>query len=94
MTKRLTKEQRKEQEIVALEKRLFDIYTTANRGKFGEGDAVFPDNLVLIVTAIVSLWDLKRDSDPGYTLLAHWNIDEYENPRRAAEFMHRNGLRA
>lgn len=104
--KRLTKEQRREQEIAALEQRIQDIFTGCG------GCADFYENgydmvselgaqqFGSFITAICNVWHIDmtkpydETSNPHVAALRHWNYVHMETPRRLAERLHREGVRA
>lgn len=101
--KRLTKKQRREREIAALEQRVQDIFTGASGSTEYCGDMVSALGSARFggfVSALCDAFDIDltkpydETSNPHVNALRHWNYDEMETPWMLAEHLHDMGIRA
>lgn len=87
MSKRKTEAQKK----AALLQRVLDIYAGA------EGGILIEDEMasVAVIRKVMGVVAAKWVTDDAHKfLVGHWNVDEYETPAKAADFLYRNGVRA
>lgn len=85
--KRKTEQQKKD----ALLQRVMDIYAGAAGGVVTSGEAASVAAVQKVMGAVNDLWV----SDDGLKhLIGYWNVDEYETPEKAVDFLYRNGVRA
>ena len=89
MKKRLTKEQREEAAKNALLQRVQDIYSGACGRLWDSEDSVTATELSTIVPAIRAVFGI----DENLFLVRPWNLDKYETPWTAAEFLFKYGIR-
>ncbi len=90
--KRLTKEQKRQNEIAALQARLDDIYSGAT-GRAWDNENEWPglEEASRIVPAVRTLFD--PDNERSYLWQGH-NLDSFECTRKLAERLHNKGFRA
>lgn len=91
MSKRLTKAQREEAELAHLRQRVTDIYQGAIGGAWNDGDYATVENLSKLLPALQAVFGINPEAMHVWGL---WNLDEFDNPEKAARYLFEHGYRA
>jgi hypothetical protein len=89
--KRKTKAQREAAQIAALQQRLIDIYSGAQGNLWSEDDFATAEVLSRVLPVVEKELGPQQEHQHSFGI---WNLDHFDNPEKAAEFLFGNGYRA